>query len=47
MLVTYPIAIVKDARYAELAREFVALVRSAEGQRVLEKRGLIAAGAAP
>jgi molybdate transport system substrate-binding protein len=36
---TYPIAALRDARSPELAREWVDLVVSEEGQRVLEKWG--------
>lgn len=36
IIAEYPIAVVKSARNAELARQFVELVRSDEGQRVLE-----------
>jgi molybdate transport system substrate-binding protein len=36
---TYPIAALEDARSPRLAREWVALVMSDEGQRVLEKWG--------
>ena len=43
---TYPIAVVKAARNAEAARLFVELVRSDEGQRVLQQHGLIPATAA-
>jgi molybdate transport system substrate-binding protein len=37
----YRIAVVKSARNAESAREFVALVRSSEGQRVLQAHRFI------
>ena len=36
---TYPIAVLKDAKSPELARKWVELVVSDEGQRVLEKWG--------
>ena len=39
IIATYPIAALKDAREPGLAREWVALVTSEEGQRVLEKWG--------
>jgi molybdate transport system substrate-binding protein len=37
IIATYPIAALKDAEYPELAREWVNLVTSEEGQKVLEK----------
>jgi molybdate transport system substrate-binding protein len=39
IVATYPIAALEDARSPELAREWVDLVMSEEGQRVLEKWG--------
>ena len=39
IIATYPIAVLKDAESPELAREWVDLVVSEEGQRVLEKWG--------
>ena len=39
IVATYPIATLQDARSPELAREWVDLVMSEEGQRVLEKWG--------
>jgi molybdate transport system substrate-binding protein len=39
IIATYPIAILKDAQSPELAQEWVELVVSDEGQRVLEKWG--------
>ena len=39
IIVTYPIAALKDAKDLGLAREWVDLVASEEGQRVLEKWG--------
>ena len=39
VLGTYPIVALEDSRQPELARAFVALVRSAEGQTVLGKYG--------
>ena len=39
IVATYPIAPLKDARSPQLAREWVDLVVSEEGQRVLEKWG--------
>ncbi|MEU8566848.1 molybdate ABC transporter substrate-binding protein [Streptomyces pathocidini] len=37
----YPIVRLKDARNAEVAKAFIALVRSAEGQRVLTEAGFL------
>jgi molybdate transport system substrate-binding protein len=37
IIATYPVAALKDAEDPELAREWVELVTSEEGQRVLEK----------
>lgn len=37
----YPIALLKDARNAEAAKAFIALVRSAEGRRVLSGAGFL------
>ncbi|WP_454315871.1 molybdate ABC transporter substrate-binding protein [Streptomyces phaeoluteigriseus] len=37
----YPIALLKDSRNAEAAKAFVALVRSAEGQKVLTEAGFL------
>ncbi|MFI1962688.1 molybdate ABC transporter substrate-binding protein [Streptomyces pathocidini] len=37
----YPIVRLKDARNAEAAKAFIALVRSAEGQRVLTEAGFL------
>ncbi|MDT0386725.1 molybdate ABC transporter substrate-binding protein [Streptomyces dubilierae] len=37
----YPIALLKDAPNAEAAKAFVALVRSAEGERVLGRAGFL------
>jgi molybdate transport system substrate-binding protein len=39
IVATYPIAVLKDAKDPELARKWVDLVASDEGQRVLEKWG--------
>jgi molybdate transport system substrate-binding protein len=39
IIATYPIAALKEAKDPELAQEWVALVVSSEGQRVLEKWG--------
>jgi molybdate transport system substrate-binding protein len=47
VLARYPIAVLRDARQAAAARAFVALVLSSDGQRVLERRGLIPAAATP
>ena len=37
IIATYPIAALKDAKDPALAKKWVALVTSSEGQRVLEK----------
>ncbi|MFF9310484.1 molybdate ABC transporter substrate-binding protein [Streptomyces sp. NPDC014748] len=37
----YPIALLKDAQNAEAAKAFVALVQSAEGQKVLNQAGFL------
>ncbi|MFC9634066.1 molybdate ABC transporter substrate-binding protein [Streptomyces mirabilis] len=37
----YPIALLKDAPHAEAARAFIALVQSAEGQKVLTAAGFL------
>ncbi|MGW1598697.1 molybdate ABC transporter substrate-binding protein [Streptomyces sp. NPDC002343] len=37
----YPIAVLKNAEHAEAARAFIALVRSAEGQKVLGRAGFL------
>jgi molybdate transport system substrate-binding protein len=39
IIATYPIAVLKDAENPELAREWVELVTSEEGQRVLDEWG--------
>jgi molybdate transport system substrate-binding protein len=44
-IATYPIAVLKSARDAEAAREFVTLVASAAGQTVLQRHGLLPAAA--
>ncbi len=44
VLATYPIAVVKGTRHADLAREFIAWATSAEGQAILQRHGLIPAG---
>jgi len=46
VIAAYPIAVVKSTRSAEAARKFVELVRSDEGQHVLEQHGLLPATAA-
>ena len=46
VIASYPIAVLKGAKNQEAAREFVALVRSEEGQRVLQQHGLLPAAAA-
>jgi molybdate transport system substrate-binding protein len=38
---TYPIAVLKDAPQADLAKEFTAMVRGAEGKAELEKAGFV------
>jgi molybdate transport system substrate-binding protein len=40
IVATYPIAALKDAEDPDLARDWVSLVTSEEGQRVLEEWGL-------
>jgi molybdate transport system substrate-binding protein len=47
VIAEYPIAVVKSARNADAARQFVALVRSAEGQRVLQAHRLIPTATEP
>lgn len=47
VIASYPIAVLRDARQPEAAREFVALVTSAEGRRVLERHGFTPAPDAP
>ncbi len=39
--ITYPIAIIKESRNREAAMQFVELVRSAEGQSILNKYGFL------
>jgi molybdate transport system substrate-binding protein len=41
LIATYPIAMLKDAPSPDAARAFVELVLSADGQKVLEQRGLM------
>jgi len=41
VIAEYPIAVVKSARNADSARQFVALVQSSEGQRVLQAHRFI------
>jgi molybdate transport system substrate-binding protein len=43
VIADYPISLVAGAPHADLAREFVAKVLAADGQRVLERNGLIPA----
>ena len=43
VIASYPIAVVRSARQPVAAREFVALVTSAVGQRVLERHGFSSA----
>jgi len=40
--IRYPIAVVKDSGNAQAAKEFVNLVRSPDGIRILEKHGFLA-----
>ena len=47
VIASYPIAVLRGAADQALAREFVALVRSQTGQRVLEQHGLLPAAAEP
>ena len=42
VLATYPIAVAKGARNSDDARAFIELLLSPEGQRVLQRRGLVA-----
>jgi molybdate transport system substrate-binding protein len=42
----YPIAVLKGSTNPDMAREFVTLVRSEAGQRVLQQHGLLPATAA-
>ena len=46
VIARYPIAIIKDSRNADAARWFLDLVLSPEGQRVLQRHGLMPAKAA-
>jgi molybdate transport system substrate-binding protein len=46
VIASYPIAVLKAARNAEAARQFVDLVSSEAGQRVLQRHGLLPAGTA-
>ena len=41
VIATYPIAVLKTARNPEAARQFVALVSSDAGQRVLQRHGML------
>jgi molybdate transport system substrate-binding protein len=45
VLASYPIAAIKGAENAEAARAFIALVLSAEGQRVLQRHGFLPSNA--
>ena len=45
VLATYPIAVLAKASAADLGREFIARVHSNDGQRVLERHGLLPVGA--
>jgi molybdate transport system substrate-binding protein len=47
VVAAYPIAIVRDAREPALARAFVDLVLSREGQAILERRGFVPLMPAP
>ncbi len=44
--VTYPAAVVKDARHPDLARAFIGLLLSPAGQEVLRRLGFLPVGAA-
>jgi len=46
-IASYPIVVLKSAADPEAAREFVALVRGASGQAVLQRHGLLPAVSAP
>jgi molybdate transport system substrate-binding protein len=46
VLANYPLAVVRGSRLGDLAREFVALVTSPEGQAVLQRYNFSPAGAA-
>jgi molybdate transport system substrate-binding protein len=46
VIASYPIAVLKAARNPEAARQFVELVSSDAGQRVLQQHGLLPAAAA-
>jgi molybdate transport system substrate-binding protein len=46
VIAEYPIAVVKASRHPEAAQAFVDLVRSDEGQRTLQRHGLLPATAA-
>jgi molybdate transport system substrate-binding protein len=37
----YPITLLKDAQHTDTAKAFIALVRSAEGQKVLTEAGFL------
>jgi molybdate transport system substrate-binding protein len=39
VVATYPIAVLRDAPHAGIARQFVAFLRSREGRRLLERHG--------
>ncbi len=41
--ISYPIAVIKDAKEIELARQFTDLVLSADGQKILQKYGFTGA----
>jgi len=47
VLATYPIALLRGSRSPDAAREFLARVLSPGGQRMLRRRGLLPAAAAP
>jgi molybdate transport system substrate-binding protein len=46
-IASYPIVVLKAAANPEAARQFVALVRSAPGQAILRRHGLLPADSAP
>jgi molybdate transport system substrate-binding protein len=47
VIASYPIAVIKNAREEVAGRDFVALVLSPEGQRILQRHGLIPVVGAP
>ena len=45
VIASYPIAVLKSAKHAAEARQFIQLLQSDDGQRVLRRRGFLPAGA--